>query len=248
MYIHKDNMADLVFSDSKVTGESLTREEAKKIAEGIRWKNLRENYAHFGLLDRKESMGLKNLEDMIFQITRVLIKTGALPEGFDPKPNTLFYPGIMEKLKNSKFHPGEAFDFVSTGKEQDVIRGAIELRPLDDAGWQSLLLKGEMHVAPIYFKRGTVELSPQSETDLKVLAELIKSMPRYYLKVVGHPTLGGDIEANKKISKDRAEIATQYLILRCGVERNRVKSFVLESQGKEGASVSVTFEVGEPTY
>ncbi len=248
IYAHKDSMADLVFSDFKVTGDAFTKEEAKKIAEGIRWKNLRENFAHFGLLERRDSMGLKNLEDMIFQITRVLIKTGALPEGFDPKPNTLFYPGIMKKLKSDKFHPGEAFDFLSTGKELDAIRGVTEIKPLDDSGWQSLLPVGEMHVAPIYFKRGTIELSPQSTTDLNALAELVKSMTRYYLKVIGHPTLGGDTEANKKIAKDRAEIATQYLIIRCGVERNRVKSLVVESSEKESASVSVTFELCEPTY
>src|SRR5206468_121061 len=87
-------MAKLVMEDARQTGlESVDEKQAQQIVQGILWKNTLENYGHFGLSPKSGAGGdLQNLEDMIDNITDVLLKTKALAQ--DPlagKHTTLFY-------------------------------------------------------------------------------------------------------------------------------------------------------------
>jgi ABC-type nitrate/sulfonate/bicarbonate transport system substrate-binding protein len=75
----QDGMFKLVARDAQNSGsESLNETQARKVVEGIQWKNTLENYAHFNLVSGADQGGLQNLEDMIGRIVEVLVKTKAL--------------------------------------------------------------------------------------------------------------------------------------------------------------------------
>ena len=102
-------MAGLVMEDSRTAGgERLDRAQAEKLVAGIQWKNTLENYGHFGLAGASEAAGVQHLEDMVANITTVLVKTGALKS--DPlagKASTLFYDSVLKDLKAGGFHPSK---------------------------------------------------------------------------------------------------------------------------------------------
>jgi hypothetical protein len=45
-YEHSQDMPKLILDDGKLTGEVMSPTQAKKLVDGIRWKNVLENYAH----------------------------------------------------------------------------------------------------------------------------------------------------------------------------------------------------------
>lgn len=249
-YVYKDNMVDLIMEDSKLTGERISKEEAENIAKGIQWKNTLENYAHFGLLERQEARGLENLEDIITKITNVLVVTGAITkeQSLSIKPTTLFHKDILAALQAENFHPGQKLGIAQTGAKLDEIRGDIELLELTDEQWNSLIPVGQMRINPISFRTATAELSIQSKRDLEDLVTRLKSMPRYYLLVVGHARAEGDIDANKALAEGRAKAAAEYLVLRIGISRNRIRAIPAAPSGKGGEAQSVTFQLGQRPY
>ena len=88
-YRHRQDMVSLVQSDAKQQQQPLTPQQAEKLVEGIRWQNTQENFAHFGLI---QDAGRQHIEDMIGNITRVLLRTSAISG--DPtggRPNLLYY-------------------------------------------------------------------------------------------------------------------------------------------------------------
>ena len=85
-------LAKLVKSDDP----NLSDTEAKSLVAGIQWKNTLENYTHFGLVRGASAGDLLSLEDMIANVTDVLIKTGALKS--DPlggRHSSLYFDQIL---------------------------------------------------------------------------------------------------------------------------------------------------------
>jgi hypothetical protein len=243
-------MIDLVISDSKITGDTLSKERAEKIVKGIQWKNTLENYAHFGLLKREESRGLDNMEDMITRIHRVLVKTGAVGSDKQIQPNTLFFDKILADLQASGFHPGKGVGVLEgdSGRPAESVRGNVQLKELSEQEWASLIPIGNLLIEPLEFLRGTSDLTIQSRRDLEDLASKLKSMPGYYLTVIGHARAEGDPEANKQLALERATMASEYLVLRLGVSRSRVKAISTDPSRSDGSAQSVTFQLGQLPY
>lgn len=250
-YAYQNNMADLVIKDAKAAGERLSEKDAENIVKGIQWKNTLENYAHFGLLSRKDASGLEHLEDIITKIADVLVTTGVFSQAdFDKiQPSSLFYTGIMEELQKESFHPGKLGSIVKGDQDSlGKVRGDVKLSALTDEQWNQLMPVAEMRMERLAFRRGTAELGFQSIRHLQNLATRLKSMPQYYLHVVGNARAEDDIEANKDLAKARAEVSSQHLILRLGVNRNRIKTIAAEPSLEGGAAQSVTFQLGQRPY
>jgi len=254
----KDGLVNLVRDDAAETGaERLDAKLAEKIIQGIQWKNTLENYAHFGLLSGKEAAGLRHLEDMITNVTDVLVKTGALAR--DPlagKANVLFYDKILREMRAQGFHPGKALNILdNAGLGADVasaadlgpIQAEKELPKLSDKQWDSLAAVGTLNVKPISFARGTARLNVNSRRELDQLAEHLRSWPTYYLIVVGHARAEGDAAANVELAAKRAEAAAEYLASR-GIGEGRVKPKAATPSGSEGEFQSVSFLVGQLPY
>ena len=70
----------LVKRDAAKGGAKLTDAEARRLVEGIWWKNTQENLAHMG---RGGRTALPLVEDMIASITAVLLETGAIDADTD---------------------------------------------------------------------------------------------------------------------------------------------------------------------
>ncbi|MBN2135831.1 MAG: OmpA family protein [Acidobacteria bacterium] len=250
-WVYKDDMESIVIEDAKKTGGKITDEQAKKIVEGIQWKNTVENYAHFGLLDTEKMEGLDNLEDMIERITDVLVQTDAIKT--DPlvgKYNTLFFPGILSDMQKDRFHPGRRMNIIDESNISDTeqVRGVKELPKLNDKDWDKLVPVGQMRINEISFGRGKATIGIQSKRDLKKLAKQLKAWPDYYLVVVGRARKEGDLDLNRKLAQQRAEIVTEFLIKEGGIKPHRIKAKVAKIFNRGGEGQSVSFVVSESPY
>lgn len=245
-----DGMAKLVLEDAKQTGaESLDTAQAKRIVDGIQWKNTLENYAHFGLASGAGQGGLSTLEDMIGNITDVLLKTKAIAS--DPlggKPTTLFYDRVLSEMRAARFHPGQGLNVMpGVASTAETVRQEKELPALTPEQWSTLRPVGELRIAAISFGRASASLSLDSERELQDLARRLKTFPRFYLSVVGHARAEGDPEANRLLAQSRAEAAATYLINQ-GVSAPRLRTETAPMAMTGGEAQAVSFAVGQRAY
>lgn len=252
-YFYKDKLVDLIIEDAKALGKGISKKDAENIDKGIRFKNTREAYAHFGLLSKEESKGLDidYMEDVITRIANALIATGVFSQSdFDKvQVNSLFYNGILEELKKEDFRPSKLGSLVVGDTESlGKVRGYAELLELSEEQWNSLIPVGQMRINPISFRTAIAELSIQSKRDLEDLATRLKSLPLYYLLIVGNARAEGDMEANKLLAIARADVVAEYLVLRLGINKNRIKVVAAEPSSKGSEAQSVNFELKQISY
>ncbi len=245
-----DGMARLVVEDARQTGaEALDNAQAKRIVEGIQWKNTLENYAHFGLASAAEQGGLPTLEDMIGNITDVLLKTKALKaDPLDGKHTSLFYDRVLSEMRAARFHPGQGLNVIpGVAASAETVRQDKELPALTPEQWSALRPVGELRIAPISFGRASANLSLDSERELLDLARRLKTFPRFYLRVIGHARAEGDPEANRVLAQSRASAAADSLI-RQGVSAQRIRTETAASTEAGGEAQAVSFAVGQRPY
>ncbi|MGD9714856.1 MAG: OmpA family protein, partial [Thermomicrobiales bacterium] len=179
--------------------------------------------------------GLQHMEEMGRNITGVLVGTGAIEK--DPtngQPNLFYYDGIMRKLFDSGWHPGFG---------QESVRQEKTLLSLTPEEWDKLKPVGTLQVPRLVFARGTAKLTEASEATLRELSNKLKAFPQYYLIVRGNAASTGDLEANLKLAKDRAD-ATVLWLTENGVDKNRIRS----ESAKPNGSTTVAFLLGELPY
>jgi len=245
-----DGMTKLVMEDARQTGaESLDTAQAKRIVEGIQWKNTLENYAHFGLASSADQGGLPTLEDMIGNIMDVLLKTKAIAsDPLDGKHTTLFYDRVLAEMRTARFHPGQGLNVMpGVAFTTETVRQEKELPALTPEQWNTLRPVGELRIAPISFGRASANLSLDSERELQDLAKRLKTFPRFYLRVIGHARAEGDPEANRLLAQSRAEAASNYLISQ-GVSGQRLRTETAPSAVAGGEAQAVSFAVGQRAY
>ena len=240
---------ELVQADAKATGAPLNKAQAQSVVDGIRWRNTLENYAHFGLVD--ETPGILHLEDSIANITDVLVRTGSLKaDPLNGQPNQIFYAEILDQLKVNDFHPGKGLGITDGGlgtAQLDKARAAVDLPALTDAQWDQLSEAGSLQVKPIVFGRGNARLNVQSKRDLTDLSRRMRSLPNYYLRVVGHARAEGDPAANLALAEQRAQAAADELVSN-GLSRKRVRAEAAAPTGTDGGMQSVTFVLAQKPY
>jgi len=232
-YHYRDTMVSLVLEDAKQTGTPLSQKQAENLVKGIWWKNTVENFSHFGL---QSSGSTQLLEDMIGNITNVLITTDAI--GSDPtngQPTTLFYDKLVGELQKSNFHPQLSAEKIR--EEQ------INLPKLNEQQWQQLTPVGTLAVPKLVFARGTDRLNGSSKATLDDLVSKLRSLPQAYVLVKGNASRRGDLVANKELAMKRAVAAARYL-RDAGVDTNRIRPLAGEPSG----ATSVSFVLGQPPY
>lgn len=230
-YDSDSKLIELVRQDALEGGSAITADQAQRLVEGIVWKNTQENMAHFGL----RSASVAHVEDMIDRIKRVLSETGSL--GSDPTggdSSKLFYEQALATLHSAGFHPGVS---------PEAIREEAALKALDDRQWARLTPVGTVDVPPLVYSRGTSKLTAPSKVKLDNLFDTLQTFPTYYLMVRGNAGSRGDAEVNKKLAKQRADAALQYLLDK-GVPRARLRAMDGEITGQ----MSVTFVLGQLPY
>jgi outer membrane protein OmpA-like peptidoglycan-associated protein len=101
--------------------------------------------------------------------------------------------------------------------KQDVLANA-------DAFAKDIHSTGHAAVYGIYFDTGKSVIKPESETALKEIAKLLQGDPGLKVHVVGHTDNVGGLEANMKLSLDRANAVVQSLTGKHGIAATRLKA------------------------
>jgi outer membrane protein OmpA-like peptidoglycan-associated protein len=94
-------------------------------------------------------------------------------------------------------------------------------RPVDDKTWFSF--------DRLTFETGKATLKPESQEQLKNIAEILKAYPRVTVKIGGYTDNTGDPQANLRLSQQRAEAVMAGLV-NLGVDASHVKA---EGYGQE---------------
>ena len=229
-YEYRGKMDELVLDDARKQNEPLTRNQAENLVNGIQWKDTQRNYAHFGI---SENRSVQHIEDMIENISEVLVATSAIDaDPTEGKPNLLYYDSILRELATEKFHPAGVGE----------VNGAIQLRELTDRDWESLTPVGTLKVPTLVFSRNSSKLLASSRNILDDLADTL-STSQYYVKIRGNATRAGDLDLNKKLAAARAQAAADYLVEQ-RIDRHRIRAVGAEPS----EASSVTFMLGQIPY
>lgn len=233
LYAYRDEQAlvKLLLDDAKETKQDLTPEQAKRLVDGIQWKNTQENLAHFG----KRSGAVVHIEDMLSRISSVLSKSGVIESPTSPNGFTrYFFDRPMESLLNKNFHPGIA---------NETIREESRLQALTPAQWDSLVTVGTLSVPELVFVRGSSNLTEASKRTLDDLVQKLQAWPQYYLIIKGNASQAGDMQANLALAQQRGDAAMKYLLGQ-GIPTDRMRVVTGEITGQ----TRVTFVVGQTPY
>jgi len=232
-YANKNKINQLILDDARELGTPVTKVQAENLAKGIWFKNTQENYAHFGLDHGK---ALQHVEDMIINLTDVLVESGSISgDPTNGDPTLLYYDPILKKLNDSNFHPGISAESIRNRMDN--------LQKLSDNDWEGLIPVGTLDVPQLGFKAGSSKLSIRSNASLNKLIETLKTFPQYYVVVRGDGSRRGDIKANKDLALERAKSAAGYLT-KNGIHQNRVRAVAVDPTG----TPSVNFILGETSY
>lgn len=232
VYQYRSSMEALVVKDADENDLFLSQKAAQRLVKGIWWKNSLENFDQFGLGQGK----LQHIEDIISNITAVLLKSGAIEsDPFEGKASLLYYSKSLEEIKAAGFQ---------AGMQQETIRDdVLQLSVLQNSEWDRLSPVGTLSVPQLSFARGTDKLSEHSIAILDELYDKLRTWPQYYLLIRGNASLRGDLEANQALALSRAETARKYLIAK-GIKEHRVNA----RGGTPSGSSSVSFIFGKKDY
>ncbi len=234
------DMVGLVQEDSrkladaaKLTGSSdlperLTTEEAEKVVHGIAWKATQENYGHFGLQPDDKGPPPQSVEEMVKNISGLLIKTKAISRS--AKPKEFYDKAVCARLKEGGFDPGEAVARAPAAPAGDPADVWARLKPV-----------GTLEAEPIAFPRGSAAVPEEAEGPLTELAEKMKTFPQYYLEVRGHAR--GNTKEDRELASARADAVTKWLREKGELEPRRLRAVPMDYSAEQAA---VTFVVLEP--
>ena len=88
---------------------------------------------------------------------------------------------------------------------------------------------GHVAVYGIFFDSGKAEIKPESDAAIEQISKLLQNNVSLKLYVVGHTDNVGTIEANMKLSKDRADAVVNSLVTKYGIQAARLKSYGVAS-------------------
>lgn len=88
---------------------------------------------------------------------------------------------------------------------------------------------GHVSVYGIFFDSGKAEIKPESDAAIEQISKLLLNNASLKLYVVGHTDNVGTIDANMKLSKDRADAVVNSLITKYGITSARLKSYGVAS-------------------
>jgi outer membrane protein OmpA-like peptidoglycan-associated protein len=80
-------------------------------------------------------------------------------------------------------------------------------------------------VGGIYFDTASATLKPESAAAIQEVAKMLKAEPGLKVYIVGHTDTVGNVDANLKLSRDRAESVIQALATTHGIQTARLRSF-----------------------
>jgi outer membrane protein OmpA-like peptidoglycan-associated protein len=137
-----------------------------------------------------------------------------IPRGVNTKDtlNQLFF-----KMEGSNYKDDEIGYYLTNIK---VAAGVPDTR-------HKLIEEGKFSTTGILFGFRSATIKPESYGVIKDIASVLKENPTVKVKVVGHTSNDGDLNANLELSKQRAVAVKDMMIKEFGIEESR-----LETEGK----------------
>jgi outer membrane protein OmpA-like peptidoglycan-associated protein len=128
----------------------------------------------------------------------------------------------LGKFFSKKLPSGFELNIPEFGVENKLIAFIEDAqRPVDDKTWFSF--------DRLTFDTGKATLKPESQEQLKNIAEILKAYPKVMIKLGGYTDNTGDPQANLRLSQQRADAVMADLV-KLGVDANRMKA---EGYGQE---------------
>ncbi|MBI5077098.1 OmpA family protein [Candidatus Falkowbacteria bacterium] len=216
---YQDNPEEL----KKELGEEtkLTPANVADMLKGVIWVNLTQNcHDWFGVGAPNESPNTL-IVDTIDSTVAVLIDNNDFSDNPlpDNDPYKIFNVDILQDL----FLTGVA----GFQKEEDkVIINSLETKfeQFTEEQWSRLKVVGTLKVNTIVFQSGTTRLSLEGKEELDRMVTELTHFPSFRVKIMGHTSVEGDPEENKKLSLERAQAVAQYLMVTYNIDANRLLS------------------------
>ncbi|MBB5353209.1 outer membrane protein OmpA-like peptidoglycan-associated protein/ABC-type nitrate/sulfonate/bicarbonate transport system substrate-binding protein [Haloferula luteola] len=179
----------------------------------IDWIDLSDNcLQQFGIEGVDDAVpAQEGVIDTLLSCADVLADTGKLGTGDLRDPYRLINTSVLQALKNSAPR--------SLGQSD---HGATDFEAMTEAQWAQLREVAKLQVRPVRFRNGT-ELEVGAAEEIDKIAKLLSvNYPNYRVKIRGH-TGGEDTEANRELSKLRAEVVRKRLVLVHGFDEDRLQ-------------------------
>ena len=166
----------------------------------------------------------EGLIDSIEGTVRVLVEEGDLAKNPIPDKNPyalLSTKALGELLESGLALGAPAFD---TPGDSTATTSQPEVAALDDSGWAAMRTVGSLKLRPIVFQSGTSVLTTAGKNAIDETAENLQHYPSFRILLRGHTAPGGEEEANRELSQERAESVARYLEVVHRVDPDRIKS------------------------
>jgi outer membrane protein OmpA-like peptidoglycan-associated protein len=166
--------------------------------------------------------GAEGLIDAILGASQVLLDSGdfsasPLP---DDDPYRLTHSQFVAEL-----YASGGIDPQQSGAGADAEDSLTRVfTPLSEAQWEALREVGTLKVRPIIFQSGTAQLTLDGKREVDRAVENLKHYPNFRVMVKGHTNRRGDPEANRELSRQRAESVTRYLSVTYGIDASRMRA------------------------
>ena len=203
----------------------LPPEQVESMLKGVSWVNLHTNARRWFGISSPGTPALENLVDAVESTVQILVDNKDFRD--HPIPDEDPYRLMNSRFVGALFLEGLAEPFAAGGplSPATVATDSLEkgFPALTAAGWEKLREVGTLKVRPITFQSGTSQLSLEGKTELDKAVRNLKHYPNYRVIVKGHTGRRGDPEANRKLSRERADAVARYLTVTYGIDVNRLQ-------------------------
>lgn len=195
------------------------KDKINSMLEGVKWISLSENARWMGI----NGGNIYSEEELIKSIdSAIRILTETEDFNSNPLPNSDPYTIIDSSFIEKEFMiTGDTGDVDYTDSLQKNFK---ELTP---AQWNKMSVVGSLKILPITFQSGTSELDLNGEEQVDIITDTISHYPNFRIIVKGHTGQRGDQQANKELSRSRADSVKDYFISRYNVDKNRIRAIGL---------------------
>jgi len=147
-------------------------------------------------------------------------------------PNRNGGPTGLGAFRPEKLTSGVELNIPANGIENNLLGFIKSDRPVDKETW--------FDFDRLTFETGSATLKPESQEQLKNIAEILKAYPNVNVKLGGYTDNTGNADANLKLSNDRAQ-SVKAELAKMDITDSRLEA---EGYGQENAIASNDTEEG----
>jgi outer membrane protein OmpA-like peptidoglycan-associated protein len=192
----------------------LDEAQIKTMLKGVAWADLADNHSIWFAAGQPGVGAAEGVVDAIHLALKIFHYSGDL-QG-NPLPG-----GDPYRITNRSF-------IEALAQEQAVqasrLASGSTFAALSAEQWERLNKVGTLKVDPIPFRPSSNTLDEAGRTILNEIAATLHRYPRYRILVEGHTGLGGDPEANRRLSEQRAQAVADHLVQVSTFDPHRIRA------------------------